>query len=115
MLQKNGKYICGETDMYLPNLLFDSEMYFPEDKIKLIYTPGHTIDSISVIDEEDNIINVGDNIGDDLDNIIPNLYCEKELYKDTLLKYLKMDFDTIISGHNVILEKTVIDRIINML
>lgn len=115
MIQNNSKYICGEAQMYLPNLVFEKEMYFPEDKIRFIYTPGHTIDSISVLDEEEKVINVGDNIGDSMDEIIPNLYCESSLYADTLLKYSNMDFDTCISGHNVILGKEVIKRMQSML
>ena len=115
MIQKNKQYICGEAYMYLPNLVFEKELYFPEDKIRIIYTPGHTIDSISVLDEEEKIINVGDNIGDNLDELIPSLYCELSEYTDTLMKYSKMDFDTCISGHNVVLGKEVINRIKSML
>jgi glyoxylase-like metal-dependent hydrolase (beta-lactamase superfamily II) len=101
--------------MYLPNLVFESELYFPEDKIRIIYTPGHTIDSISVIDEEDKVINVGDNIGDNIEEIVPSIYCEKDLYIDTLLKYREVDFDTCVSGHNVILGKEVIEEILSMI
>lgn len=115
MMDKNKQYCQGEVEMYLPNLVFEQELYFPEDKIRIIYTPGHTIDSISVIDEEDKVINVSDNIGDNLDEIVPNIYCEKELYHATLLKYMDMDFDTCISGHNVILGKEIIEKILSVL
>ncbi|MBU3144506.1 MBL fold metallo-hydrolase [Clostridium sp. CF012] len=115
MINENKQYCYGEVEMYLPNLVFEKELYFPEDKIRIICTPGHTIDSISVIDEEDKVINVGDNIGDDMDQIIPDIYCEKSIYIDTLLKYREIDFDTCISGHNVILGKDVIEKILNNL
>lgn len=111
MMHKNKQYCYGEVEMNLPNLLFEKELYFPEDKIRIIYTPGHTIDSVSVIDEEEKVINVGDNI----DEIIPSIYCEKDLYIDTLLKYRNMDFDTCISGHNVILGKEIIEKILSIL
>lgn len=115
MLQKNNKYVNGKVEMCLPNLTFDKELYFPEDKIRIIYTPGHTIDSISVIDEEEKIINVGDNVGDTVDEIIPSIYGEKELYIETLLGYQEIDFDTCISGHNIILGKDVIEKILSKL
>lgn len=115
MIHKNKNYLNGEVEICLPNLVFEKELYFPEDKIRIIYTPGHTIDSISVIDEEEKIINVGDNVGDTLDEIVPSIYCEKDLYINTLLRYKEMDFDTCISGHNVILGKDVIDKILNKL
>lgn len=112
MMQKNRPYLDSEVEICLPNLTFEKELYFSEDKIRIIYTPGHTIDSISVIDEEEKIINVGDNVGDTIDEIIPSIYCEKEIYIDTLLRYKEIDFDTCISGHNIILEKDVIEKIL---
>ncbi|OBZ08357.1 Zn-dependent hydrolase [Bacillus sp. FJAT-27264] len=112
--QKYNKYLEGEAEMHLPNLTFEQELYFPEDKIRLIYTPGHTVDSISVIDEVEKVINVGDNIGDSVDEIVPSLYGEKEDYISTLLKYREMEFDTCISGHNIVLDKQVIDRILSI-
>jgi hydroxyacylglutathione hydrolase len=111
MLDKNKAYCQGEIEKYLPNLVFEKELYFPEDKIRIIYTPGHTIDGISVIDEEEKVINVGDNIGDTVDAIVPELDCEKEVYIKTLLKYKEMDFNMVISGHNVVLGKDVIGKI----
>ena len=49
MLERNGELCSGEVEMKLPNLVFENELYFPDDHIKLFYTPGHTIDSISMI------------------------------------------------------------------
>lgn len=115
MIQRNKKYLNGEVEMYLPTLIFEKELYFPEDKIRIIYTPGHTIDSISVIDEVEKVLNTGDNIGDSIDEIVPSIYCEKDTYINTLLKYKDMNFDTCVSGHNIILERQVIDKILNML
>lgn len=115
MIEKNRHYCDGEVEMCLPNLVFEKELYFPEDKIRIIYTPGHTIDSISVIDEEEKVINVGDNIGDTVDEIIPDIDCEKDQYIETLLKYKEMDFDTCISGHNVVLGKEVIEEILGFM
>lgn len=115
MIQRNKKYLNGEVEMYLPNLIFEKELYFPEDKIRIIYTPGHTIDSISVIDEVEKVLNTGDNIGDSIDEIVPSIYCEKDTYINTLLKYKDMNFDTCVSGHNIILERQVIDKILDML
>ena len=115
MSQKNKRYAHGELEMCLPNLTFDGELHFPEDKIRLIYTPGHTIDSISVLDEKEKVLNAGDNIGDTVEEIVPSIYTEKQIYLDTLYKYKEMDFDTCVSGHNIILGKEVIDNIISML
>jgi len=111
MLGKFGQYANGKIEKALPDITFDSELYFEEDKIKLIYTPGHTIDSISVIDEMDKVLFAGDNIGDTVEEIAPIIYCEKSLFLETLRLYEKLDFDTCVSGHNTVLKKDVIQKI----
>ncbi|MFE8700028.1 MBL fold metallo-hydrolase [Cytobacillus sp. FJAT-54145] len=114
-LIKNEKYVQGEVKMQLPNMVFEEELYFPEDQIRIIYAPGHTIDSISVLDEKEKVLHAGDNIGDTLEELVPNLSVEKEVFVETLMKYNEMDFDTCISGHNIVLDKQVINRILNLL
>jgi glyoxylase-like metal-dependent hydrolase (beta-lactamase superfamily II) len=115
MLEENGRYIFGTIEKELPNLTFQNELYFPEDKIKIFFTPGHTADSISVLDEQEKILNVGDNIGDNLDEIVPGLECEKDIYLNTLNIYKSIDFDTCVSSHNRLLGKDVIDLILSKL
>ena len=115
MIQKNKRFIEGEAELVLPNLTFDNELYFPEDHIRIMYTPGHTVDSISVLDEADKVIHVGDNVGDSMDEIIPSLYVDKEIYIRTLLNYKEMDFDTCISGHNIVLDQQIIEQILSKL
>lgn len=111
MIAKNKQFAKDDIQMCLPNLVFEDTLYFPDDKIRIIYTPGHTADSISVLDEEERIINVGDNIGDSMDEIVPSVGTSKDIYINTLLKYKKFDFDTCVSGHNVILGKEIFDMI----
>ncbi|MEA5040430.1 MAG: MBL fold metallo-hydrolase [Clostridiaceae bacterium] len=112
MLERNKAYVYGDVRKCLPGLVFENTLYFPDDKIRLIYTPGHTSDSISVLDEQEGVLNAGDNIGDTVDKIIPSVQCDKEVYIDTLLKYQTLAFDTCISGHNAVLGNDVIDRIL---
>lgn len=113
MFRKQKQFIRGEVQKCLPNLVFEDSLYFPDDKIKLVYTPGHTADCISVLDEEEGIINTGDNIGDTIDDIVPSIETDREVYMKTLKKYQCMDFDTCISGHNVILGKDIFNKILN--
>lgn len=115
MIQNNSHRCYGEVKMNLPNLVFEQELYFPEDKIRLFYSPGHTIDSISVLDEEEKVLIVADNIGESMENIIPSLDCDKEVYMNTIKKYEQMNFDTCISGHNTVLNKEVIGKILSMM
>ncbi|WBL49167.1 MBL fold metallo-hydrolase [Clostridium estertheticum] len=115
MIQNNSHRCYGEVKMNLPNLVFEQELYFPEDKIRLFYSPGHTIDSISVLDEEEKVLVVADNIGESMEDIIPSLDCDKEVYMNTIKKYEQMDFDTCISGHNTVLNKKVIGKILGMM
>lgn len=112
MLENNKNYCYGEVKMALPNLVFEDELYFADDKIRLFYTPGHTIDSISIFDEKEKILIAADNIGDNMEELLPELCCEKEIYINSLKKYEKMDFDLCVSGHNKVLKKDVIDQIL---
>ncbi len=115
MLQKSGQFRQGEVELYLPNIVFDQELYFAEDNIRLFHTPGHTADSISILDERDKVIYLGDNVGDSMEELIPSIYCEKDVYINTMRNYEKLDFDTCISGHNIVLSKDVIGQILSML
>lgn len=115
MIQKNNHRCYGEVKMKLPTLVFEKELYFIEDKIRLFYTPGHTIDSISVLDEKEKVLIVADNVGENMEDIVPSLDCENEVYRNTIKKYEKIDFDICISGHNTVLKKEVIVKILNMM
>ena len=115
MVERNGRYMAGEAILYLPNLVFEDTLYFPEDKIKLFHTPGHTLDSISVLDEEDGILNAGDNVGDTMEEIVPSLETEKAVYANTISKYKDMDIRFCISGHNKICSHDVFDMILKRL
>ena len=111
MLDKNKHLVKGRVKLKLPNLVFDEQLYFPDDKIKLFYTPGHTIDSISVFDEVDGVLNAGDNIGDTLEEIVPNIKAGHESYRKSLQLYKELDVNFCVSAHNVILGKDVFDEI----
>lgn len=96
MISRSGKFIEGETKKVLPNLLFEDRMIFPEDGIEIFYTPGHTIDSISIYDHIDKVLYVGDNVEEPM----PGIHDSKEHCVQSLRKYLKYDFACCISGHN---------------
>ncbi len=111
MTQRHSQYMNGEVQICLPNLVFEDSLYFPDDKVRLFYTPGHTIDSISVFDEQDNVLNAGDNIGDTLEDILPSISAGKDLYLQSICKYKALDVNACISGHNAILKRDVFDTI----
>lgn len=115
MKKKNGSHIIGEANMTLPNLVFEEMLYYPDDQIRMFYSPGHTIDSISVLDEVDGVINIGDNIGDTLDDIIPSIETTKNVYQKTILNYKTLNIKTCVSGHNQTFGKNVFDKILNQL
>jgi glyoxylase-like metal-dependent hydrolase (beta-lactamase superfamily II) len=112
MIQKNRQYISGDAQMRLPNLVFEDGLYFPDDGIRIFYTPGHTEDGISVFDEQDRVLNAGDNIGDDMEHIVPELECEAEVYAATLWQYIDSDADVCVSGHNAVLGADIFERIL---
>ena len=98
--EKYKHLALGEVKLALPALTFDSALFFPGDDIRIVYSPGHTEDCISVFDEFDGILNAGDNIGDTDEQLVPELDCDLEVYRDTLDAYRALAFKLCVSGHN---------------
>lgn len=115
MLTNNGHHTRGKVRRLLPTHTFENSLYFPEDKIRLFHTPGHTADSISVYDELDKVLNTGDNIGDTPDDPIPSLEMDKAIYRDTLARYMGMDTAACISGHNIVQDASIFEKILRQL
>lgn len=111
MMDRNKAYIKGNVEMCLPNLLFDESLYFPDDKIRIFHTPGHTLDCISVFDEKDKILNAGDNVGDAIDKPVPSLKTKKDVYLNSINKYKELDVNFCVSGHNEIFRKEIFNTI----
>ncbi|MDL2220166.1 MBL fold metallo-hydrolase [Eubacteriales bacterium OttesenSCG-928-N14] len=112
MIEENSAMADGLVERVLPNVLFEDMLYFADDRIRVFYTPGHTEDGISVLDEVDGVLNAGDSIGDTPDEIVPWLDCSRQVYRDTLLRFGAYDFDVCISGHNVIQGGDIMQRIL---
>jgi glyoxylase-like metal-dependent hydrolase (beta-lactamase superfamily II) len=83
--------------------------------VYLFHTPGHTKDSISVLDEQDGVLIAGDNIGDSDDDLLPSLACDTAVFKNTIQRYQAMAFSTCVSGHNRPQGKDVLDKILALL
>lgn len=115
MLETKSAYLRGETSLRLPDVVFDRELYFPADRIRLFHSPGHTEDSISILDEEEGVLFAGDNLGDSPDELLPNLYAGAEAYRSTLSIYENLSFNTLLSGHNQIFDKSVLARVADLL
>ena len=115
MLRDYGAFIRGDVVRCLPNYVFDDAMYFSDDKVRIFYTPGHKIDCISVLDEVDAVLNVGDNIGDTPEALVPEISTDIETYKKTLQLYKALNIEFCVSGHNEIQGKDVFLRIENLL
>ncbi len=115
MLAQNSHRCRGTVALNLPNLVFTGELYFAADQIRLFHAPGHTADSISVLDETEKVLIVADNVGENMPEIIPSLDCGRDIYRSTIQKYAALDFDTCISGHNAILGKAVLETILSRL
>lgn len=115
MLASSRKFQKGEVLKCLPDLVFEDSLFFPMDQIRIFYTPGHTIDCISILDEEEKVLNVGDNIGDTMEFLVPSIAVDLAIYRRTLQQYQSLDIKACISGHNQVVDKDVFDTILNLL
>lgn len=95
-IMEYGRHMMGNAELVCPNLTFSESLTFNEDGIRFFHSPGHTEDSSSMLDMEENILFVGDNI----EFPIPYLnYNNLDRYMETIEGYLKMDGVKIIAGH----------------
>ncbi|MCL2406786.1 MAG: MBL fold metallo-hydrolase [Defluviitaleaceae bacterium] len=67
-LKERGSYLLGDIYKHLPNRLIDAPLHFAADGVLIFMNPGHSKDSISVYDEVDKILYLGDNFGIDEDD-----------------------------------------------
>lgn len=110
-IERYREFWQDDVEKVLPNLLISDEIYFPREHIRIFATAGHSTDGISVFDEIDGVLNVGDNIGDTMEQLVPELECSKEEYRQALQKYASLNFRYLVSGHNVLCDKTVLEKI----
>lgn len=108
-LTENSRMCSGRVKKKLPTILFEKSLFFPGDQVELIYSPGHTADSISVIDHEDNTLYAGDNLER------PLIYVENadlKAYLSTLIFYKNLKTEHIHAGHTLNLTRDDIDSTI---
>lgn len=106
-LREEASYKRGRVVLSYPNLVFDNRLVFPEEGIEIFYSPGHTVDSISVIDRQDEILYVGDNI----EGPIPYVQSKNLLaYIRTLEHYLDLGLESIVGGHTGLVGLDLVER-----
>jgi len=111
-LKQNKKYILGNVEKVLPNFTFKEGIKFENEEIEIFYSPGHTLDSISIFDHHNGILYAGDNLEK------PIIYVENkdiEIYIETLEKYLKLKPKKIMAGHTIYLNEEDIFKTIKYL
>lgn len=101
----------GEVSKCLPNVTFEDSLHFADDGIFLFHSPGHTAGCISVYDEIEKVMYVGDAIGDegeDDTDIIPVIKTTPDIMQKTIDKWKEFDFDLCVIGHNKPHKKSVL-------
>jgi len=97
--RSNSEFFKGKVSKTLPNMVFEGELYFPEDGIRLVHTPGHKGCDITIYDEVDKILYTGDNFG-----IVEGkaVYWGEDItdFEKIIATYKTFDFELCISGHS---------------
>lgn len=104
------KYAKGPIHIVEPSITFDSKLKLPRIGLEIFYTPGHSADSISVYDEKDHILIVGDNCEAPIPSYVDAFLLEEHL--KSLIKYLEFDFEYIIPGHGAVMTRK--DLLVNI-
>lgn len=109
-IKKFSRYIRGDAKKCPPNLTFEGILRFPEDGVTIFHSPGHSADCISVYDETDRVLYVGDNIGDTYDKPVPEIETDVATFKRVIETYKKYPFEICISGHNTPQGREILSR-----
>lgn len=113
MKRKNKCFAMGSIEMRLPDVTFNDQLCFPEDEIQLFFSPGHTADAISIYDAREDILNIGDNIGESIEELFPSMEVEYAVFQDTLRMYQQINAMQNVSGHNAVLGSDVFTQMIH--
>ncbi|MFW9990479.1 MAG: MBL fold metallo-hydrolase [Candidatus Odinarchaeota archaeon] len=90
------RYHRGKITITPPNLVFEERISFPDEEVEFFYSPGHTKDSASCIDNRDGVLFAGDNIEQPIPYITDR---DLSYYLKTLQDYLNLKIKSIIPGH----------------
>ncbi|MDR1664222.1 MAG: MBL fold metallo-hydrolase [Clostridiales bacterium] len=115
MAEENKTAVDGEMRKCFPNLTFEGGLYFPDDGVRIFFTPGHSEDGISVYDGVDKVLYAGDNIGDTAEEIVPYIDTDIETFRRTIEIYKTYDFNICVSGHNKPQGRDILSRMENAL
>lgn len=110
--RKNKQFLKGKKEIVCPSHFIDDHFFFKEAEIELIYTPGHSQDSISIYDHRHHWLFAGDNLEK------PIIQLERQnlsVYRDTLKRYLKLPIKRFFGGHTLDLTKADIQLMISYL
>jgi glyoxylase-like metal-dependent hydrolase (beta-lactamase superfamily II) len=101
-LQRYSSYQNGEIRLVPPNLTFDSRMFFADDGVEFIYSPGHTVDSAICYDHRDLVLYAGDLVEKPLPAIG---WHDLENYIDTLEFLAETPAQVVITSHSGIVTR----------
>lgn len=107
------EYQVGIVNRVLPTLTFKDSLQFKKDGIVLFHTPGHTKDCICVYDKYDHVLHIIDNIGDNLEDLIPSLEVSMGEYLESLKMMKSYGAKLYTCGHNQVIDNTVFDQLIS--
>lgn len=112
MVESKKQFIDGETKKTDINITFVSGLTI-NNELDLIFSPGHTDDSISAFYREDKALFVGDLIGDDDTELVPSVK-DPDNFLASLEKCIAIDPVLYISGHHEIQHKGIMEKIKEM-
>lgn len=106
MTKTKQAYLMGDVTLTLPNRHIDRDLILG-DGIEIYYTPGHTNDSISVYDQLNNLLIVGDNLE------LPLIYLESfdiDAYIHSLEFYKTLECEVITASHTTVIAMEALDE-----
>jgi glyoxylase-like metal-dependent hydrolase (beta-lactamase superfamily II) len=104
-LKYNYDFINGDVVLKLPDITFESKLFFDSESVEFFYLPGHTIGDSVCFDKKDRIMYIGD-----LAEVpIPCIgYHDLKRFKSSLECLLDYDDVIYLTTHSKIVDKSLI-------
>ncbi|MFX0144814.1 MAG: MBL fold metallo-hydrolase [Candidatus Hodarchaeota archaeon] len=108
--EEDREFLKGASIKY-PSIVFQQKLRFHEEDVEFFYSPGHSEDHATCYYHKDKVLFIGDNL---LYPIPLITWYRIDDYLETLKNYINIDAETIILGHDLILnDLTFIEETIN--
>lgn len=106
-LEMKSHFQNGNVELVYPNLTFEEKLYFADDELEFVHTPGHTKCSAICIDKKDSTAYIGDLVEAPIPIV---LWDDLEKFIESLAYIRSLSVERYIASHSGIVDEKLINN-----